>query len=68
MISCPRLEIRNIRFRSVVHSDIVSERPATLAIILMSRPIGIDGMLKQAREGTVLTVRVGNEAELRRLE
>ena len=38
------------RFRSVVHSDILSERPATLAIILMSRPIGFEGMLQQARE------------------
>ena len=44
------LEIRDIRFRSVVHSDILSERPATLAIILMTRAIGIDGMSEQARE------------------
>ena len=33
---------------SLGRSDILSERPATLAIIPMSRPIGIDGMLKQA--------------------
>ena len=30
------LEIRDMRFRSVVHSDIVSERPATLAIIMIA--------------------------------
>ena len=35
------------RFRSVVQSDILSERPAILAIIRISRPIGIEGMLKQ---------------------
>ncbi len=40
---------RVIRFRSVVHSDILSERPATLGIILMPRVLGMDGMLKPAR-------------------
>ena len=50
--SWAELEIREIRFRSVVHSDILSERQATRVIIRMSMPIGIDGMLKQAREVT----------------
>jgi hypothetical protein len=45
--------------RSVAHSDILPERPATLAIILMARPIGIGGMLKgPKRTRTGPTVRV----------
>ena len=43
---CLPVEVRDIRFRSVVHSDFLSERPATRAIIMMARPIGIDGILK----------------------
>ena len=38
------LEVRDVRFRSVVQTAILAERPATLTIILMARPIGINGM------------------------
>ena len=38
---CQPSEVRDTRFRSVVRSDILSEQPATLAIILMARPAGI---------------------------
>ena len=67
---CPEPEVRDIRFRSVVHSDILSERPATLAIILMARPMGMGGTSKPVPERTLTgsTVRVDNEAEPRRLE
>ena len=41
--------MRGIRFRSVVQTAILAERPATPAIILMSRAAGIDGMFKQGR-------------------
>ncbi len=60
----PRVKRRGIRFRSVVHSDILSERPATLSIIVMERPIGNYGMLMQFLERTCTgpTVRVNNEA------
>ena len=44
--SYPQADILDIGFRSVVHSNILSERPATLAIILMARPIGITEMLQ----------------------
>ena len=40
---------------SLGRSDTLSERPATLAIILMSRLTGMDGMLKQS-PGTTRTV------------
>ena len=37
-------KLRDLGFRSVVHSAVLAERPATLVIILMARPIGIHGM------------------------
>jgi hypothetical protein len=36
------------KFRSVVQTDILSERPATLAIILIARLKGLNDNLKQA--------------------
>ena len=53
-----------MRFRSVVHSDILSERPATLDIILMPRPTwdrrNVEAGRRRTRTGA--TVRVDNEA------
>ena len=67
---CAKLEIRDVRFRSVGHSDILSERPATLAIILMSR-LSWDRRNVEASPRTTCTgptVQVDNEAEPRRSE
>ncbi len=54
--------------RSVVHSDVLSERPATLAIILMARPIedrhNHEAGQSKTRSGP--PVRVDNEVEPRR--
>ena len=41
------MEVLDIRFRSVVQTAILAERPATLTIILMARLVGIVGTLMQ---------------------
>ncbi len=48
-----------IGFRSLVHSDILSERGATLAIIMIASPMGIDGTLQQTQEGPAPARRCG---------
>ena len=48
------LGICAIGFRSVVRSDILSERQAILASILMARPIGIDWLLGLSKIKTLI--------------
>ena len=58
------LLLPDIRFRSVVPSDILSERPATLPIILIVRLMGIVGMLKQVLNRPAAFLAAGdNEAD-----
>ena len=58
------LLLPDIRFRSVVLSDILSERPATLPIILIVRLMGIVGMLKQVLNRPAAFLAAGdNEAD-----
>ena len=62
--SCAELEIAPCDFaRSFIQTGCLNERPATLAITLMSRLIRIDRMFEQAgKDPHRLTVRLDNEA------
>ncbi len=44
-VECADSDTREMGFRSVVQAAILAERPATLTIFLMARPIGNYGML-----------------------
>ena len=56
------MKVRDIGFRSVVQTTIMTERPATLSTILMERPLGNCAMFMQFFKPTRGVSRCGSAA------